>query len=396
MTPGKLAAHFLAGLLLAAAGCVRQHPYVPFPVRVTPALGEPDTGYAAVRVYYATDRDETDASEPARRFGGRRSASLKLGSARVSIPERHGRGVLELPGWTDCAPQRHCCLVDVEPPCNSDAEFWAELRTAVELSARREVLLYVHGYNNTFEAAALRTAQIAHDIRFDGPAVVYTWASQGLLAGFGADVVNTEWTEPYLVSFLDRLLRRSGAQRVQILAHSMGTRAVVRSVRELVRQRGAVDAGPEFDQVVLAAADVDAEIFARDYAPSLADACNRVTLYYSTADWALRFGSQALYGYARLGSYGPDSDPDAGLPGIEVIDATPVDRGIVGHMYYGDSPAFLADLQGVIAGVAADQRPCLTLVGGHYEFTAAAADSGCTHAEQTEIASETPAASGTP
>jgi esterase/lipase superfamily enzyme len=37
----------------------------------------------------------------------------------------------------------------------------------------------VHGYNVSFDDAALRTAQLAYDLTFDCPAAFFSWPSKG-------------------------------------------------------------------------------------------------------------------------------------------------------------------------------------------------------------------------
>jgi esterase/lipase superfamily enzyme len=265
-------------------------------------------------------------------------------------------------------------LFELHPPDAPDAEFWHNLHQAVERSPRREVLVFVHGFFSDFAGAARRTAQIAHDTAFEGPAIVYSWSSQAYLWSYLSDTANVEWTEPYLIRFLETLIREAGAEHIHLLAHSLGTRAVARAVRDIVRGRGRAERSrPEFDQIVLAASDFDAEIFARDYAPPLTSAANRVTIYVSNNDWAL-LGSERLHGYKRLGQFWPtDQDHLAGasLEKIDLVDVTAHDKGMFGHIYYGESPRVLDDLHGIFAGERAAERK-LRLDGEHYVLESSA------------------------
>lgn len=353
--------------LLAISGCISPYPYVAFTPRVTSALGEMRSAHAAVQLYYATSRRMTESRTPELMYGIERAPRTSLGRAEVSIPAAHGLGRLEeRPPIAPRNPDRFVLLTRLDGPTEVSDAFWGDLRQSVEKSTRRELFVFVHGFYVTFDDAARRTAQIAHDIEFDGPAVVYSWPSQGWLLGYLADSTNVEWAEPLLARFLSQLADESNADHIHILAHSMGAQLLSRAVREFVRDGGAAG-GPVLDQVVLAAADVDAEIFERDYAPALSKAAKRVTLYASKNDWALG-GSEKVHGYARLGREFPNEADRTYADIFDVVDVTDADRGIVGHFYYGASPDVLRDLRGIIAGKEPQERG-LRPDNGHFHLT---------------------------
>ncbi len=338
--------------LVLLAGCTG-YPYVPCPPRMHRALGEMRAGYGIVRLLYATDRKPTKANVASLYFGVDRDRSLNLGTCDVSIPARHGCGRLETPLIPGLAqPDRHVMMLSLPGPLGQPA-FLAELNRRLKRSPRREVFVFVHGYYTSFQDAARLTAQIAHDAGFDGVAVCYSWPSEAWLTGYLVDAVNAQWTVPHLAEFLRMLAAESEAAHVHVLAHSMGTRSVARAIRELVQSHP--DDLPRFDEIILAAADIDAEIFERDYAEPLSRASRRLTLYVSTADWALG-GSRFLHKYTRLGQTGPLTTGAAWMKNVEVIDATAVDKGMVGHVYYAKSPAALRDLAGVLQGLPPEQR----------------------------------------
>lgn len=341
----------LAGLLVlcaALAGCA-WYPYVPFAPRTTPALGELRSNHALIDVLYATDRRDTGSSAPMLRYGVER-AELSFGTLQVSIPAGHGRGRLEEPApLLPFKPERHVSLAGLRALPDPDA-LLRLARARVERSARGQALLFVHGYNVTFADAARRTAQIAHDVELDGVPICYSWPAQGYLLGYLADATNAEWTEPHLTELLSRLVRESGARRIHLLAHSMGNHVLVRALRELMRDPPRTE-GPPFDHVILAAADIDAEIFERDFAPAVSAAARRVTIYVSSNDWAL-LGSNRLHKYVRLGQRHQTTRHLGAIENLFVVDATPVDHGIVGHVYYGESPTVLEELRGLLRGDA--------------------------------------------
>lgn len=346
------AALTLAILLLVPGGCYAYR-YQPCPPAATAALGQLNGTHAAVRVLYATDRNRTELLNPRRFYANLRTHEVKYGVCEVTIPAEHGMGRLEAPlAGLPPRAERHVTLNLVSPP-QDPGDLVHDLRARLAASPRRELLVFVHGYFTSFEFAACRVGQICHDIRFDGVPVLFSWPATNHVLGYLIDAGSSEWATRYVRDFLELLLRESGAERIHILAHSMGSRIVCRALAELALTQPPGRA--RFDQVVLAAADLDADLFARDYCPPLVALAERVTVYVSGADWALG-GSQRLHYYKRLGQGGSLCGDPSGKGRVDLVDVTAHDKGMVGHMYYGDSPRVLTDLQAVISGAAPAQR----------------------------------------
>jgi esterase/lipase superfamily enzyme len=118
----------------------------------------------------------------------------------------------------------------------------------------------------------------------------------------------------------------------------MGNRALTSALRDLALEME--DSPPIFQQVVLAAPDIDADIFVRDIAPVLKNKARSVTLYASSNDQAL-IASKLVHGYPRAGDSG---ELLVLIPGIDTIDVSEVDTSLIGHNYYGESDAILADI----------------------------------------------------
>jgi esterase/lipase superfamily enzyme len=70
-----------------------------------------------------------------------------------------------------------------------EAEWWDGLRDAANLRKGR-VLLYVHGYRETFPSTAKDAVQMASLTQFDGPIIQYSWPSQGNLLSYAVDETN--------------------------------------------------------------------------------------------------------------------------------------------------------------------------------------------------------------
>ncbi|HEX2093441.1 MAG TPA: alpha/beta hydrolase [Longimicrobiaceae bacterium] len=293
--------------------------------------------YDLVAVYYATDRARTGDRRPSRFYGGARGR-LEYGMAEVSIPRRHETGALESPPWlvsfTWEDPSRHIVLRKLRP-LERDGMF-NRLRAHLDRSDRKAVLVFVHGYNVSFRDAARRTAQITHDLRFRGIPVMYSWPSDASRAAYTRDEADAEWSTPNFQAFLEDLASRSGAAEVHVIAHSMGNRLVTGAMRSMAARRNA----PRLNQVVLTAPDIDAEVFARDIAPAIRGVAQRVTLYASSNDRALR-ASRVVHGAPRAGESGPRL---VVVRGVDTIDASFVDTDLLGHSYFAQTAELIDDL----------------------------------------------------
>ncbi len=289
-----------------------------------------------------------------------RSAGNKidLGRCEVTIPKTHVSGELEAPSILrlevreDAA--QHVVLRQTERLASEP--FYRLLRERVERSPRKELFVFVHGFNVSFEDAARRTAQIHHDLHFEGAPVFFSWpARDKFILTYPADESSVATSAPNLKRFLLEIVKETEARSINLIAHSMGNRALGVALREIdLELRGD---SRLFNQVILAAPDIDAEDFRTNIAPAMRRTAQRLTLYASSRDDAL-LASQLLHRGPRAG------DAGAGLvviPGIDTIDVTAIDSSPWGHSYYGSSDPVLTDLKALfLAATPAHDRTWLS------------------------------------
>ncbi|TWU40323.1 hypothetical protein Q31b_36710 [Novipirellula aureliae] len=285
---------------------------------------------------------------------------LVRGVCEVTVPDSHQRGLVERPSLLHFEvredQQKHVVLTSAIELGKTD--FQQRMSSMIAKSPERDLLVFIHGYNVDFESAVLRTAQIAVDLPFEGVPVCYSWPSQASLMGYTIDENNSEWTIYHLKQFLLELAEESGADSINVVAHSMGNRAMTAAIEQIryeldPRDRDSV---PMFDRIVLAAPDVDADRFRRDLAPALLEVSNQVTLYASSDDQAL-IASKTVHGYPRAGESGANI---VVVPGVETIDVSGIDLSLLGHSYYGDNESMLRDLYELVRkGLPAAKRNML-------------------------------------
>ena len=346
----------------------------PAPVKSPPAgSGSEAKRYDWLRVYFATTRNFTGAANAAEAFGSARSDGLTFGTVAVSIPADHRWAKLESPSllrleW-DADPGRHVTLG--ESLQTFSATGWkTDLARHAGAFDKAGVLLFVHGYKTPFASAAQRAAQLAYDLAFPGPTVVFSWPSDGDLLAYTRDEekARTAWRK--MAEVLDHLSRLGPGVPVYVVAHSMGNRILTQGLAELLRQRPGADRA--FRQVVLAAPDIGEAEFRERWVNDLNSVnAPRFTLYASNQDLPVSL-SAWLHGEQRLGSGGPGI---AILPPLDSIDASAITKEWFGlsHSYFGDNATVMSDLFLLIhQGLEPAKRPRLVKVKGtrgeYWEF----------------------------
>lgn len=311
---------------------------------------------AAQDVWFATDRaqdhQDDDASGAKARFGTHWGNALICGRAGLAIPPAGGAVSRSDPArdWQDCDSE--AALAAFVARLGADA---ATLTDWDGLPCRR-LLLVVHGFNNSFFDAISRAGQVAHDTAWRCPVLAFSWSSENQVDRYAADVERSAFSVPYLIALL-RALETRGL-KVELLAHSMGNRVAL-SALSAVCARGGAAPRPVADQVILAAPDVNAEMYNDDFATFLgraAPCAARVTVYASENDLALLASETAHGGIPRAGRR-PRDDLRYLKPGqIEVVDASLAPGGNVGHGYYAQSYEMARDMMWVLDGAAPAQR----------------------------------------
>jgi esterase/lipase superfamily enzyme len=268
-------------------------------------------------------------------FSAGRSENHKVyyGYCDVSIPPSHQVGLVEQPvvGAEDEA--KH--VVIERSALLDDQQFFATVRQAIAGCPKHDTFVFVHGYNVSFDQAARRTAQIHYDLDFEGVPLFYSWPSRSNMRLYASDRNEIGYSVEHIRQFLVDVKRRAQPGRIHVVAHSMGAEGVARAIAELG------DEGRIFDQIILAAPDIDADVFREQLAPRLAKCSQRTTLYCSRNDWALH-ASYAFNDSPRVGdsSYGITVRED-----MDTIDASDIDTDLLGHSYYGDCLPILRDVR---------------------------------------------------
>jgi esterase/lipase superfamily enzyme len=324
----------------------------PAPVPAPVAEAEKKDGFDIVPVYFGTDRAEA-STEKRLDYGANRGRKLTLGQALVTVPKSHVQPTIERP-WAiripyfditlyeeDEDPARHFTMKELKAATRE--EFLALVRARLAKSERYKdhALVFVHGYNTTFDNGVYRTAQIAYDLKFDGAPFLYSWPSGGGLASYTYDRESAGQAVPYMREFLDLVIKETGAKTVSVIAHSMGNQPTLQVLKDI---KASSPPGIVISQIILAAPDVDRDNF-ENIAKEIQGLANGITLYAAANDRALSASRRFHGGVPRAGDV-PEGGPIV-LPGVDTIDVTAVSTDSFGlnHSGYAENNALLNDLQ---------------------------------------------------
>jgi esterase/lipase superfamily enzyme len=314
----------------------------------------PETAWDVVPVFYGTDRAEKPAEKRVA-YSSDRARRLALGRALVTVPKIHEVPQVERPWairipyfdvtiWEEEEdPNKHFTMQEIKKLTKEKFLELVKARLGGSKRFKDHALVFVHGYNTSFDNAVYRTAQIAYDLKFDGAPFLYSWPSGGAVASYTWDRASAEASKRYMREFLEMVVRQTGAKSVSIIAHSMGNMPLMSVLKDM---KSTAPDDVVISQVILAAPDVDLDAFV-DLADSIKGMARGITLYAAANDRALQ-ASRNFWGYYRAGDV-PASGPLV-VPGVDTIDVTAAstDTFSINHSGYAEKNTLLQDIRELI------------------------------------------------
>ncbi|WCS23756.1 alpha/beta hydrolase [Methylobacterium sp. NMS14P] len=268
------------------------------------AAVETAPGTSLVDMLVATTRKS--ASDRGVLFSGERGDAVTYTDLAVSIPPDATRqpGSVQWPKSLPGNPATDFVALRADPVDRSKVAAWTG--RAVRRGVKRHVLVFVHGFNNKFEDAVFRFAQIVHDSGAEVAPVLFTWPSKGSVLAYGYDRESTNFSRNGLETLLRDLAKDPNVGEVTVLAHSMGNWLTLESLRQMaIRDRRVA---PKIRNVILAAPDVDMDL-AREAFRDMGPDRPRLTLMVSGDDQALAVSRLVWGDSVRLGAIDPSVEP---------------------------------------------------------------------------------------
>jgi esterase/lipase superfamily enzyme/TRAP-type C4-dicarboxylate transport system substrate-binding protein len=289
-----------------------------------------------VPILFGTDRADERVVDPHARFGQKRGPLL-YGKSLVGVGPDHPVG-----------DSSSTVLGPIE--LYQKDEFQTQLSSLLEKAPEKNVLLYIHGYNNTFADAVESATLLAVDMKFQGAVVVYSWPSAGATLDYLGDEDEVLASRANFVEFITAVHSVPHLERLHVLTHSMGGRLITEALDWMNGRNGY---GNSFlYHLVLAAPDIYTSRFKLALGSFVA-LSDDVTLYASSNDEALACSDRVAHGKPRAGEAGANIVVE---PKLDTLDASPADPRTwknfictpVGHSYITRNAAVLGDFQNLI------------------------------------------------
>jgi esterase/lipase superfamily enzyme len=293
-----------AGSALAVAGCAGM------------AANGPrfDTSELSLRptLLVATTRKPVNGAREKPWYGPERASRMTVARANLTPPD-DGRFSLSSIGLSDWS------IASVEPAPQVDDLLG-------QATSGRNLLVYVHGFNTTFETAALDAAHLSDGIKFAGETMVFSWPSRAKLLDYAYDRESAMWSRDALDQLLEGLLASPTVGRVNIVAHSVGTMLTMEALRQLYAKFGDY-AADRVGAVVFAAPDIDMDVFTASVG-RIGPLAAKITIITATNDRALAVSRWVNGSTTRVGSA---EKAQLEKLGLRVIDASAQGGGITNH-----------------------------------------------------------------
>lgn len=170
--------------------------------------------------------------------------------------------------------------------------FFARINEALEASPNAELVVYVHGSNNTVPRASAQASQFRHFTGRRMVVVAFMWPSAGSLLRYLTDVGNAAATVDTFARFIELLSTHTNATMIDVIAYSAGAQVISPALARL----GAPGEGESREelrrrlrlgQIYFAAPDIDTRRFVDDM-KAYVDLTDRVTLALNLNDTVLR------------------------------------------------------------------------------------------------------------
>ncbi len=293
------------------------------------------------------------------RYGSGRSEVMQFARYDVSIPPDRELGSIEFPRKHSKPNPRTDFLTTAEVLHNSAVDFRADIAQAALKGPRggREAVIFVHGFNTNFSEGLYRIAQLSHDLELPGATVHYSWPSAANPLGYVRDRDSVLFARAGLEDLI-RQVEDAGADRILLVAHSMGALLTMEAMRQMA-MRGENQQLRKIAGVILISPDLDVDVF-RAQSHDIGVLPQPFLIFGSHKDRLLNLSAVVTGEPDRLGNL-KDLSRVADLK-VTYLDAAAIDGG-AGHFAFGNSPILLSLLGRIGEVDAAFQTDSRSRVG---------------------------------
>lgn len=386
----RVGLHAAIGALLLLAGCSTIS--ANGDVASQPAsLGQESSRSApsSANVLYVTDRAPVHAENGLLSYGADRARYVSFGNASVGSDSRHKVGSVTEDGQFPPTPyaivpaaggvRRDVAVVEQHD--RAAMQLQAEIAGQLAQVKRKEIVLFVHGYANTFDDAVRSTAELCNSLDNAFVCIALTWpagGSRGAFMGYNIDRESGEFAVNDLKRMVRIISQTPGLERMHIIAHSRGTDVTASVMQQLGIEayvsKAALSQKFKICNIILFAPDIDMDVatskmFGVGSDPDLLFGAKpnalgilpqgniHLTVYSSPNDRALGLSNRLFGGTARLGQLsilrlptGKQMTAPSLAQFADYADFIEFNgkAGFIGHSYFLTNPAVSADLKALL------------------------------------------------
>jgi esterase/lipase superfamily enzyme len=219
-------------------------------------------------------------------------------------------------------------------------EQWDSL---IDTIGPNDAVVFVHGFNTSFDDSVFRFAQIVWDLQYKGLPVLFSWASKGAIVDYQYDRESALVARGAFMELLTNLGERHKISTVHVIAHSMGNFLVLDALARQAARPNTI-----MGQLIMAAPDIDRDQFVQ-HIPKIKQFFRGLTLYASSADRALAVSKRVAGGIPRAGDV-PLSGPIV-LAGLETLDVSTLGEEMFGlnHTTFAQARPLIDDIHLILS-----------------------------------------------
>lgn len=239
-------------------------------------------------------------------------------------------------------------------------EFEGALQDDLDLKQHSGVaLLFIHGYNTSFDDAAEAAAQLSVNIKHPGVTAMFSWASRARTTSYLQDKRSIGSSRGHLAEFLTRLSSIRGVESIDVVVHSLGNSLFLHALIDWIKT-GNFTSAP-LRNLFLAAPDLGVREF-KKHLSVYSQAALKTTVYGSDSDSAL-LASKLLNREHRVGLMPP---PEL-APSIDTIETSAIDVSKFRHNGVIQAATIQSDIFLVQEGMLdPHRRPHLKAVNAYH------------------------------
>ena len=326
-------------------------------------------------IFYVTDRGAIFSDTGKLTYDASRSHSLAYGVVSVFGSQSTESGIIE-PVEIGRFPRTPYAMQETPMGVRrSDDAIVAHERSVLEIQTelgkklnstkRKEVIIFIHGYHNTFEDAIKTTSQLCDSFDVNEYACVsLSWpagGTQGILLGYNFDRESGEFAVADIRKAIRVIAGIQQLKHMHLIAHSRGTDVLASALQQLMIEaygsKQTIGDKYKIANIILAAPDIDVDVASSKLAVLLSDpdfsyggkinqkailnhGNTQTTIYTSQGDKALAISNKLFGGQFRLGMLAAHLDenvlentPKVGN-NLDLISVESSGGEFLGHSYF--------------------------------------------------------------